>query len=506
MKSRFLFVICSILGITPAFGAVTLKVNTTNDEFGENLANCSLREAIESVNTHSAFGGCIAGQRYGTNIIQLEAKEYLLSRGEFTLISDVTISGVGSNFEEKDTITLIKPKRHAPTTTINAQGKSRFFNTAIYKPSITLNNIKLSHGYSEDIGGAVLAGGGISTFNVIFDNNIAKKDGGAVYLIGKSATLSTSSSLWKNNQVIQGSGAAIAMSCLDDLKPTTRTLEITQSSIVLNGSTTAKSVIEVCGVLTLNVKSSTIGENTANSAGAIINFNNETSSSSTFNIEASTLVQNKVAPVINFNNIKGITTSHSIIAFNEGTACNGIDNSKITYLGRYSLFQNCDFLNKANADNTTSNNVFLPTPLPVQFSDEFNPLANYGGYTPTYLPKTTSQYVFNKGGVCSERVDQRASSYPDEIICDLGSVERRVAVAIVDRDSVITNIKTNDRGIELSVLDNDIPSETDLADDQPDARGKIAKDTDGKYLIELATNSNGQCTIVHRTADNLLPL
>ncbi|MCB1674207.1 MAG: CSLREA domain-containing protein, partial [Pseudomonadales bacterium] len=51
MKSRFLFVICSILGIAPAFGAVTLKVNTTNDEFGENLATCSLREAIESVNT-----------------------------------------------------------------------------------------------------------------------------------------------------------------------------------------------------------------------------------------------------------------------------------------------------------------------------------------------------------------------------------------------------------------------------------------------------------------------
>ncbi len=506
MKSRFLFVVCSILGITPAFGAVTLKVNTTNDEFGENLANCSLREAIEAVNTHSAFGGCIAGQRFGTNIIKLEAKEYTLTRGELTIVSEVTIAGVGNNVEEVDNITGKKPKRHAPTTIINAQGKSRLFNSLIHKQPLTLNSVKLVNGYSDDLGGAILAGGSISSTNVIFENNVAKKDGGAIYLIGKNSTLAADESVWKNNNVLQGSGAAVAMSCLDDLKPTTRTIEIIHSSIVLNGSTTAKSVLEACGVLTLNLRTSTIGENTANSAGAIINFNNDTSVFSTFNIESSTIVQNKIAPVINFNSIKNITTNFTVLAFNEGTGCIGNDNSKITYLGRFGLFENCGYLNISNIDSSTSNNVFLPSPLPVQFSDEFNPLANYGGYTPTYLPKTTSKYVLDKGGACVERIDQRSSSYPDQITCDLGAVERRVAMAVVDRDSVITNTKSNDRAIELSVLDNDIPSETDLTDDQPNARGKIAKDTNGKYLIELTSDSNGQCTIVHRTAEDLLPL
>lgn len=506
MKSRFLFVICSILGIAPAFGAVTLKVNTTNDEFGENLANCSLREAIEAVNTHSAFGGCIAGQRFGTNIVKLEAKEYILTRGEITLVSEVTIAGIGNNLEEKDSITGKKPKRHVPTTIINAQGKNRIFNSLVHKPPVTLNSLKLINGYSNDLGGAILAGGSVSTTNVVFENNIAQKDGGAIYLIGKSSTLSASESVWKNNNVIQGTGAALAMSCLDDLKPTSRTIDIFQSSIVLNGNTSAKSIIEACGVVTLNLKASTIGENTANSAGAVINFNNDTSVFSAFNLESSTIVQNKLASVINFNNIKNISTNFTVLAFNEGSACVGADNTKITYLGQRNLFQNCSYLNLSNADNSASSNVFLPSPLPVQFSDEFNPLGNYGGYTPTYLPKTTSTYVFNKGGGCIERIDQRGSSYPDEIICDLGAVERRVAVAIVDRDTAITNIKTNDRGIEINALDNDIPSETDLTDEQPDARGKIAKDANGKYLIELTTNSNGQCTIVHRTADDLLPL
>lgn len=505
MKSRFLFTLCSLLGLSPAFGSVILTVNTTNDEFGENIANCSLREAVESINTYSAFGGCIAGKRYSTNIIRLENKEYILTRGELTLVTEMTMSGVGINPDEKDSIKGTKPKRHTPTTIINAQGKSRLFNSATYKPALTLNSVKLINGYSESLGGAILAGGSVSTSNVVFENNIAKKEGGALYLIGKDSTLTTADSLWQNNSVIQGTGAAIAMSCLDDLKPTTRTIDIIQSSIVLNGNTSSNSIIEACGVLTFNIKASTIGENTANSSGAIINFNSNTSAFSSLNIDSSTLVQNKVARIVNLDKVTNITANYTIIAFNEGEGCVGTDNTKLTYFGRYNLFQNCNYLSLPMANNTISTDVFLPTPLPIQFANEFNPLGNYGGYTPTYLPKTTSQYVLDKGDICIDRVDQRSSAYSDAIICDLGAVERRIAIAVVDKNAVLTNNKTSDRSVEISVLDNDIPSETDLTDDQPNARGQIAKDSQGKYRLEL-TNNNGLCTIKDRSNEDLLPL
>lgn len=505
MKSRFLLTLCATLGITPVFGAVTITVNTTTDEFGENPANCSLREAIESVNTHSAFGGCTSGQRFGTNTVKLEAKEYVLTRGEINLKSEITITGIGAKNDEKDTITNTKPKRHAPTTTINAQGKSRFFNSSTHRPALTLNSIKLTNGFSNDIGGAILAGGAVSTFNVVFENNTAKQDGGAVYLIGKDSALTTSSSLWKNNQVTAGSGAALAMSCRDDLKLTARTITLAQSSFVQNGNGNAQSVIDACGVLTLNINTSTIGENTANNAGAIIRLNNNTSEFSSVSIVSSTFVQNKAAPVINFNKTNSINSNFSVIAFNEGEGCVG-SNTKKTYSGQYNLLQNCSYLSSTSNATTSANNVVLASPSPVSFSNEFNPLGNYGGFTPTYLPKLSSQYVLNKGGACTERTDQRASSYLDAITCDLGAVERRVAMAIVDRDSVITNNKTTDRSIEISVLGNDIPSETDLTDDQANARGAIAKNDAGDYLFELTDNSNGQCTIIQKTAEKLLPI
>src|SRR3712207_3007002 len=52
----------ALCGIAPAGAgaATTINVTTTNDDYGIN-SSCSLREAIESSNTETAFGGCPAG-------------------------------------------------------------------------------------------------------------------------------------------------------------------------------------------------------------------------------------------------------------------------------------------------------------------------------------------------------------------------------------------------------------------------------------------------------------
>src|SRR4051794_31698032 len=57
------------VGPRPAY-ANAIVVNTTADEFGTGAA-CSLREAIQSANTDTAFGGCTAGS--GADIISLQA-------------------------------------------------------------------------------------------------------------------------------------------------------------------------------------------------------------------------------------------------------------------------------------------------------------------------------------------------------------------------------------------------------------------------------------------------
>src|SRR6185436_618669 len=57
------------VGPGPAY-ANAIVVNTTADEYNIGAA-CSLREAIQSANTDTAFGGCTAGS--GTDIISLQA-------------------------------------------------------------------------------------------------------------------------------------------------------------------------------------------------------------------------------------------------------------------------------------------------------------------------------------------------------------------------------------------------------------------------------------------------
>lgn len=490
-----------------AFALVTLSVNTVNDEFGENSANCSLREAIESINTRSAFGGCISGERFGTNIVQLEATEYQLTRGELAIKEAMTIQGKGADSTLIDSITNSKPKRQAPSTIINAQQKSRVFNSASHKAALSLNHLKLINGFHDDIGGAVLVGGGVILFNTVFESNIAKNMGGALYLMGKDATLTSTHSTWRNNQVTQGAGAAIAMTCLDDLTATTRSIDILRNSFVQNGNSSAQSVIEACGLVTFNLKTSTIGENIAATSGAIINFNDKTSRFSSLNIESSTLVKNAQASVLNFNPINTVAISYSVLAFNEGLDCLS-NNTTQLYIGNYNLLQDCDMLKISSDEETNSHaqDTHLPNSSPVQFSHEFNTLGHYGGYTPTYLPKDSSEYILDKVGFCTDKLDQRESIYATPILCDRGSVERRIALSVVDTTNIFSNKNKSDRIAEVDVLANDIPSETDLTDENPDARGKVAKDAEGKYLLELTDNNNGLCTVIHRSDENLLPL
>lgn len=61
----------AVLGLAAAADAARIKVTTTADDFNNNAADCALREAVQSFNTDSDFGGCLRKGAVEPNTIRL---------------------------------------------------------------------------------------------------------------------------------------------------------------------------------------------------------------------------------------------------------------------------------------------------------------------------------------------------------------------------------------------------------------------------------------------------
>jgi CSLREA domain-containing protein len=498
MKFLHAFCLASIFVASQSYARVVVTVNTTNDENGENLANCSLREAVHAINTHNPFGGCAAGEIYGTNIISLANATYVLSKGELTISHEVTINGVSTaNAELEDTITGTKPKRMPPSTTIDGNLK-RIFNTAVDKKGLTLRNLILTRG-KADLGGAILAGGQITLEYVVLSDNEATVAGGAIYLSGRDTGLSILESTLTKNKA--NKGAVLGMSCIDYLAPVSRSITIASSSMIGNGGDDNISVIHGCGQTSLTIDTSTVAQNTANAMGGILYFaDSQLNNTSTLTINSSTVVENKIAPALTYDALGLLSLNSSIIAFNDMgcvaktgnlTLYNGVDS-----IGAHNTLQKCPL--KYSSTNTSPKlDILLEEYTDANFATELHPLADNGGYTLTYLPKLSSKYILNKSAsALCKSIDQRGSntaSTQAATICDAGSVERRSAVAVFDATKIFLNQDESNRTTDVDVLENDIPSETETT------RGELGKDpVTGQYLIQLTETANNRCAIVHK--------
>ena len=491
---KFLHALClaTICIANQSYARTTIHVNTTNDENGEYGKGCSLREAITAVNTQETFGGCPRGERFGTNIIALENNTYTLTKGEIVISHDVTILGANvSNTELKDEILWVRPKRTPPSTTVDGNFK-RVFNTATDKAVLTLKNIIITHG-KADLGGAILAGGLLTIDNTVLSANEATISGGAIYLSGRGATFNATDSTFTKNRADKG--AVISMSCVDHLNPIARNVSIGRSSILNNGSSENTSVINGCGQVTFNIDSSTIAQNSAKAIGGIFYFVDNIDSVSSLTLQNVTMVENKIAPTITYGNLGLLALNSTVIAFND-RGCLSVNGSNTLYNGfGYNALQNCS--PHTTAEDTLTTDINLDNHPDASLITELHPLANYGGYTDTYLPKTSSKYILNKAaeGVCS-RVDQRGSGTSLKALpqhCDIGSVERRVATAVFDPAVVSPSQDASDRITDVDVLADDIPSEYDTT------QGNFGKDpVTGKYLIQLIESAGNRCSIIHR--------
>lgn len=144
----------------------TITVDTYDDELGDGGGDCSLREAIQAVNSRSAVDGCPAGSgddtiilRAGTYVFTLRgAGEDRNASGDLDVLeATLTISGDGAG------TTIIDGNQHDRVLHVHAGA------------TVTINGVKITNGKTPD--GGMGANGG---------------DGGGIYNAGE-LTLDSSS-------------------------------------------------------------------------------------------------------------------------------------------------------------------------------------------------------------------------------------------------------------------------------------------------------------------------
>jgi len=439
-----------------------IYVNTFVDENGDNLNNCSLREAIQTAKKNTSHGGCSAGNTSNgqKDIIQLEAGEYILT-SELTPESDVFIYGKSpADPSTKNALTHNYPALKELKTSINANNASRIFNTSDTNANINLTNLILKNGYSEKFGGALFVGASLNMLNSAILNSESIQEGGAIYFVAHNEgnKINLSQVLIQGNKAKQGS--VLAMDCRANLLDTKALINISNSSIVKNRSANSLSMIELCGKLDLNLTASTIAKNQVDSTkGSIIRAvgdNHFLSSNYSFTAKSNTIVENDAYSTFYYDDNGAINLSFNLLAFNKGKSCRyALNNGDLTDTKRIiNASQNafssegvCDLPTASNAGTSDSNtNLNLGATNILTVLSPYQEASEYNLFLPLYYPKNNQNefdLVNVNKGECS-KTDQRGIQRITDgtlllnstmkNICDIGSVElmRLTAADITD--------------------------------------------------------------------------
>ncbi|RZA09350.1 MAG: CSLREA domain-containing protein, partial [Moraxellaceae bacterium] len=472
-KSLLALFILATLPVTAATDR-TIYVTTTVDEDGENINACSLREALQAATNNRAYGGCIAGQLDITDQIKLKADTYKLKK-PLIVTSAATITGSdASNFNIDDPISNLYPARTPIETVIQPEDGQGFilFNSAVSRAAVNLNNVILKQGKGLN-GGAIRAGGPVNLNRVHILNSEASATGGAIYLEGVSAGLNATDSLFEGNNAPRG--AVIGMSCRDNLGYTQHSINLERTSIVRNGSADSQSIIDFCGTVAASIVSSTIAKNA--SSGNILNYvraaDERLHPDSTLTLNSNTIVENGGLSALFYGDVGKLILTNTVIAYNNvnnlnnGKSCRyALGTEAAANLKESGVSVNFNALNEADCElpgylYKDTNFKFIKLPID-SFRRVLNPLADNGGFLPSYLPRpdaSATESLINAGeGSCSAS-DQRnltrnisnIGSNPNK--CDIGSIEvARLSAASalgVSNGSLETPIKQYEDNIKF---------------------------------------------------------
>lgn len=304
--------------------AATINVKTTSDEFATGT-NCSLRQAIESANTDTAFGGCTSGS--GADTIKLKggaryirelpgpAAEDENAAGDYDVKSEITLSVKGKGKAEingggldrvfqifagakltgsdlvvrdgdvfsaqpsgdtggggiLDNGTLVLS--HSVVTYNRALGNMQCnCGGGIYVRGVaTLERVKVRTNTASNVGGGIAwTGGKLRVVESTISGNFADSSGGGFYLGGGLApnvvTIRKSTIFGNQSHATGGNfgGGAISVSDFDDSKLTATNVTIHGNSADANGG----GVWVYSGEIKLN--SATVTQNTSVAAGGTV--------------------------------------------------------------------------------------------------------------------------------------------------------------------------------------------------------------------------------------------
>lgn len=458
-KALLATMVIAAMPLLAATSNTPINVTTFDDEDGDNLNACSLREALKTAEIRKSYGGCEVTDILSTTqkVIQLKAGTYTLNT-ELIPKVDVSIWGESPvDWQKKSVLTNDYPAQTDLKTTIEVKDHSRIFNTTIANKALALSNIILRNGKTTDRGGAIYAGANITLQNTKILNSYADLGGGAIFLAGPSASLSITNSLIQDNQ--SPIGSVLAMSCFNDNVYSKRDISITGSSLINNGSSSSKSMLDFCGEPNVTLATNTIAKNSADFIdGNLIKFTGDTKASSEQNNNSSilsntsslgllnnTIVENTANTTLLYDKLGTKLLSFNMLAYNNGSyACRYLlgDAAKEEKVG-FNIVYNalslkgdnkCDVPdqslneNKTNIDVSVINNVRTLI-SPLQSSSE------YTAFLPLYYPKNnnTETDLINTGVTGCGSTDQRGISritdgtlYYDpnaQNSCDIGSVE-----------------------------------------------------------------------------------
>ena len=491
IRRIFLYSIPSLLIIFASLNvasAAIIKVTSFNDVSDSRF--CSLRDAIEASGTKTTVAGCIAGQTFFTDTIQLPAGVYTLTRGELVVKGNMNIEGdTASDPLSTDPLTGAQPARLPLNTIIVAASGSRIFNTSESLSPLNLSNLILSGGTANNAnggnsgyGGSILAGGTVSLNRVQVNNASAAVSGGAIYIEGRDSTLTATAVSFTGNNAPQG--AVLSMSCFDSLLPTVRTFALTQLSATGNGSANTGTIFDFCGQATTSITSSTIARNTtSNSVGSsairMVGDTTRLSLQSSLDLVSNTITENNTPVALLYGITRGLSLVSNIIAFNSAADCQyqGLLDT-VTGLpprgtaASYNLFASTAATGTAATSRcglspatggVTDSNIYASASQ--QLPTYLNPLGAYGTSDLLgYLPVAGSA-VLNVGGstsICGS-VDQRgvargsgvqvSATSAQDIKCDIGAFELSTLTANADLGGLnssyanVVNTVANTRGV-----------------------------------------------------------
>jgi len=373
----------------------TITITTTADQYGTGTA-CSLREAIEAINTSTSFGGC--DNSGGTaDTIQLRARTYTL-----------TILASGNHYTNSQGSLLIDDK----SVTIRGAGASktvisgsasfddRVFRIEAWSWSDPLPVHVRMEGLTIQGGDTPYSGGGIWA-------SMPRSDG--------NSTLTLVEVILKDNQAITGSGGGLYAEYGG--KTTLNKVTITGNQANLGGGI---HYADQYGTDKLRMTNVTISDNQADNSGGGLYANYASGVVKATNV---TFARNRAVSGSGgniYNKQSKVRLKNTIVAggTDSGGAnnCAGDPTANITSLGR-----NLDSGNTCGltgpGDRVNKNPLLLP-------------LANNGGDTLTHALKPSSPAVNRiprgtNGCGKAIKTDQRGATRPQPAggACDIGAYE-----------------------------------------------------------------------------------